>query len=56
MTDNERRAHDLAIASIPLLFTNAQNANTKDVRFDLYDVYMSVYSEALESFNRDFPD
>ena len=56
MTDNEKRAHDLAIASIPLLYTDAQNAKEEDNRFDLYNAYMSVYNEALKSFNRDFPD
>ncbi|HJC91629.1 MAG TPA: hypothetical protein H9695_11780 [Candidatus Mediterraneibacter excrementigallinarum] len=61
MTDNEKRAHDLAIALIPLMQKshNAQVLNgelAEDDVFDAYEYYMGCYKSALESFNRDFPD
>lgn len=59
MTDNEKRAHDLAIASIPIAFENHQSAILnelipEDTPFDIYSTYMECYKNALESFNRDF--
>lgn len=61
MTDNEKRAHDLAVALIPLMQKNhaAQVLNgelPEDDVFDAYHYYMGCYVSALESFNRDFPD
>lgn len=56
MTDNEKRAHDLAIASIPILYNAAKNAESEDNRFDLYATYLSTYNEALKAINRDFSD
>lgn len=61
MTDNEKRAHDLAIALIPLMKKShtAQVLNGElpdDDVFDVYEYYMGCYESALESFNRDFPD
>lgn len=61
MTDNEKRAHDLAVALIPLMQKNhaAQVLNgelPEDDVFDAYHYYMECYVSALESFNRDFPD
>lgn len=59
MTDNEKRAHDLAIAFIPMAFENHKAAIynesiPEDTHFDIYSVYMECYKNALESFNRDF--
>lgn len=61
MDVNKKRAHDLAIASIPILFEmkkinvlNATNKNT-DVVFDVYSEYLEAYLKLLKSFNRDFP-
>lgn len=56
MTDNEKRAHDLAIASIPFLFSATKNTKHEDNPFDLYAAYLSTYNEVLKAFNRDFPD
>lgn len=60
MTDNEKRAHDLAIVSLPILleisnrdaFINEESV----VSFDAYSEYLKVYSKTLELFKRDFPD
>lgn len=49
MTENEKRAHDLAIAVVAGMIANANE------RTDAYTLYMSAYHAALESFNRDFP-
>lgn len=59
MTDNEKRAHDLAISSISIAFENHKTAIynesiPEDTPFDIYSVYMECYKNALESFNRDF--
>lgn len=60
MTDNQRRAHDLAIALLPgtinMRISEAANNGLKDVSVDAYKEYMALYSMNLESFNRDFPD
>ncbi|MGN1165113.1 MAG: hypothetical protein ACI4S2_01630 [Lachnospiraceae bacterium] len=53
MKDNEKRAHDLAIATLPFIYNNA---SSNDEPFDIYEAYMSTYKEALKSFNRDFPE
>lgn len=50
MLDNKQRAHDLAI-----LLTEYQLKNAKD-SIDVYKIYLEIYKQALESFNRDFPD
>lgn len=65
MTSNEQRAHDLAIASIPIIYEGyksqilrqQQNGETKsEYKFDIYSEYLKAYNKALESFNRDFSD
>ncbi|MEI1258351.1 hypothetical protein V8Q34_26860 [Blautia sp. JLR.GB0024] len=63
MTDNEKRAHDLAIASIPIIYdlhklnviTNP-DMTVEDKAFDVYKQYMSCYNTIIESVKRDFPD
>lgn len=49
MTENEKRAHDLAIAVVAGMIANAKQDT------DAYKLYMFSYQSALESFNRDFP-
>lgn len=60
MTDNEKRAHDLAIAvcsDICRLKINTQIANGEgDVAVDYFHEYMNAYNAAIESFNREFAD
>ena len=65
MLSNEKRAHDLAIASIPMIYDGfiskarekvSSNNDTGDpVVFDVYAEYLKVYNLSLEKFNRDFP-
>lgn len=60
MTDNEKRAHDLAILSTHLLFEmkdsdnksfNKQNPNNpKDFSFDTFGEYESAYNIFLNRF------
>lgn len=69
MTDNEKRAHDLAVAicvDVCHLKVNNQIANIKPganaenmemtVKTDYFIEYMNAYNGALEAFNRHFPD
>lgn len=60
MTDNEKRAHDLAIAvcsDICRMKTNTQIANVEgDIGVDYFREYMNAYNVAIKSFNREFPD
>lgn len=61
MTDNEKRAHDLAVAMVPVLYNQqVSSVNIEDIEsgitVDVYKDYMEVYELALKSFNRDFPD
>lgn len=69
MTDNEKRAHDLAVAicvDVCHVKANSQIANIKPdenaenmeitVKMDYFAEYMNAYNIAIESFNREFPD
>ena len=62
MTDNEKRAHDLAIATVSglmnpdFLKTQASLHEDKIVTFDPYVHYMKAYRLLLESFEKDFSD
>ena len=59
MTDNEKRAHDLAVAMVPILFDlqkNKVDIQNNEIRIDCYSDYKKLYETSLESFNRDFPD
>lgn len=53
MTDNEKRAHDIAVATMIIAGTTPNNG--KDT-VDVYQYYISAYNIAIESVNRDFPD
>ena len=65
MTDNERRAHDLAISALPKIVeyrlkaqvqTNPADKNgVISTNADYYKIYKELYSSALSAFNRDFP-
>lgn len=53
MTDNEKRAHDIAIGAMIVsgLFPHGDQSSV-----DLYQYYINAYNAALESVNSDFPD
>ena len=64
MTDNEKRAHDLAVAiAVASTFSNSalsriytNTADTEEIKLDLYAVYKDTYESALSSLARDFPN
>lgn len=60
MTDNEKRAHDLAIAMLPSTIEyqseKAVENGTAENGVNLFECYMSTYKSALNEFNREFPD
>ena len=60
MTDNEKRAHDLAIAYVPFAIEEikkeAQSANISEVSFTFYEMYLQAYHSFLEDLNDDFPE
>lgn len=58
MTDNERRAHDLAIAvavEIGRLKANAQTLNGEKIDINYLSEYISAYKLALDAFEKEFP-
>lgn len=60
MTDNEKRAHDLAVAiCIDVCHIKINNqiagANT-DEKIDYLTEYLEAYKAALEAFDKEFPD
>lgn len=59
MTDNEKRAHDLALVTLQLLWENTIEKAGEQGRcagpIDIYEDYKRVYEMALESFEYDFP-
>lgn len=63
MTDNEKRAHDIAIASIPVIYDLHKlnvianpDMSDKDKAFDVYKHYLSCYNAVVKLVNRDFMD
>ena len=59
MTDNEKRAHDLAIAiSVPKCIKKEEflQANKKDGTVDYLSEYIKTYEDALEALNKRFPN
>ncbi|MCM1112184.1 MAG: hypothetical protein NC399_02900 [Muribaculum sp.] len=60
MTDNEKRAHDLAIAitiDAAQMYRDAPIADNESQRsFDFFARYMEVYNQILECFNAQFPN
>lgn len=57
MTDNEKRAHDLAVALLPveLQIANRQYHEGKVESIDLYAIYLQRYNQLLDNINADFP-
>lgn len=60
MTDNQKRAHDLAILVLKKLdiacFMEPSAADGEEFKVDLYEKYKEAYTAALDALNRDFPD
>lgn len=60
MTDNEKRAHDFAIALLPitakLKVNELAQSGEVDIRIDYYKEYLQYYQAALSAFDRDFPN
>lgn len=60
MTDNEQRAHDLALILVQYWMTSPISDSELDVAGkakprDIYSKYVETYQQALNAFNRDFP-
>lgn len=60
MSDNEKRAHDLAVA-ICLDVCNMKrqhqiSAGKTEITVDYFSEYMNAYDLAIEAFNEKFPD
>lgn len=63
MTDNEKRAHDLAIAYMPFLMQRdirdisyAAAEENAEVGVGFYELYLYAYKEFLTDLQGDFPD
>ena len=59
MTDNEKRAHDLAIAiSVPKCIKKEEylQSNKMNGDVDYFSEYINVYEIALRKFNEKFPN
>lgn len=59
MTDNEKRAHDIAIACIQIqakFLKEEAIRNKHGIKMDLYNMYRDAYETALTAVTRDFPD
>lgn len=54
MSDNEKRAHDLALSFWQTTIARVQSQEHKNL--SPYEAYKRAYDEALESLNCDFPD
>ena len=55
MTDNEKRAHDLAVAMIPIAYKMAKEAG-EGKSFSADETYFMYYHLYLESMSHHFPD
>lgn len=61
MTDNEKRAHDLAIATLSysiqpeMLRRLASATGASELNIDVFGVYISSYRAFLEAFQQEFP-
>ena len=50
MTDNEKRAHDLAIAMLPMIYD--RDYRGKDIsNGDAFEIYKDAYTQFLERLN-----
>lgn len=53
MTDNEKRAHDLTIAMIPIIYD--KNYRGKEiVGGNAFDIYHDLYQQFIEQFNQEY--
>nr|DAT88427.1 MAG TPA: hypothetical protein [Caudoviricetes sp.] len=59
MTDNEKRAHDLALSHyqnvLSDLVLDSWTSTNESNELDVYTAYKKLYDELLELFNRDYP-
>lgn len=58
MTDNEKRAHDITIASMNAIVISESIRVSKSggqANFDFYKMYKSQYEKALKLIESDFP-
>lgn len=60
MTDNEQRAHDLAVALTTTLLTPeylvSEAIPREKVNVDVYAKYKGLYESILKALNRDYPE
>ena len=58
MLDNQKRAHDLAIAMVSIGYSMFINDESRPATatFDAYAEYKTSYDSVIESFTRDFPE
>lgn len=60
MTDNEKRAHDFALAVLPLIYeakvSQLVSSEMQSGSVDFYALYQDLYKKLLVSFNCDYPD
>lgn len=66
MLDPKMRAHDIAIAALPIIHAEqteeiireAEEHNESEVhiQLDIYEIYKEIYATALDACLRDFPE
>lgn len=62
MTDNEKRAHDLAVAMListmkpETIIAIGQATGQDEIHVDVYGIYKDYYDMFLDPLNRDFPN
>ncbi|WP_346891250.1 hypothetical protein [Clostridium sp. UBA3887] len=62
MLTNEQRAHDLAISTLNYLLSNSTSVTLNGVNtdsdgnrhIDIFKMYVDLYSQTLDSMNREF--
>lgn len=59
MTDNEKRAHDIAVAALVIVTRpealRAEAAGDGVASIDIYQKYLDAYNSLLNAIQRDFP-
>ena len=61
MTDNQKRAHDIAIfmlgkINIPSITAQEAKDRKEIIEIDFYKRYKEAYTVTLNALNRDFPE
>lgn len=62
MTDNVKRAHDIALTVVSgmmspaFLAGSAAASGETEIHFDIYAKYKETFDAALQALNRDFPE